>query len=189
MPVQPRTASQQQAKARFADMSIAWRSLTDAQRAAWNAFSQSFTVLNSLGTAIHLTGHQSFVKVNSTNLVNGVAMATTPPALPTFVASVASAIEVTYGTQLLAITCGTIPANTVYMVYAAAPQSVGRSFCGNWRYLKSFTVATTGKLTVTTEFTAKFGAIIAAKRYFVQVVQCMAGMQDSGAVYQAVPAT
>ena len=189
MPVQPNTQSQVNAKARFGTMSIAWRSLTDPQRAAWNAFANSFSVVNSLGQTIHLTGHQAFVKVNAVNLLNAVAMATAPPALPTFGANVTTAIEVTYGTQLLAITCGTIPANTVYMVYAAPALSVGRAYCADWRHLKSFTTATAAKLTITPEFTSKFGAIIAAKKYFTLTVQSMYGMQDNGVVWSGVPAT
>lgn len=188
-PVQPRTASQQQAKARFSDASIAWRALTDNQRAAWNAFAQSFTVMNSLGAASHLTGHQAFVKCGTTAVLLGDSLPTTPPALPSFGANPCTAIEVTYGSQLLAATCGTIPADTSIMVFGAPALSVGRSFCSGWRFLKKFTTATNGKLTVTTEYTAKFGAIVEDKRYFILCVQVMGNMQDQGAVFQGVPAS
>jgi hypothetical protein len=75
------------------------------------------------------------------------------------------------------------------MVYGAPALSVGRSFCSGWRYLASFSTATGGKLTVTTQYTAKFGAIVTGKRYFLNAVQVMGNMQDNGAVFQAVPAT
>ena len=189
MPVQPRTASQQQAKARFANMSIGWRGITDAQRAAWSAFAGSFTVINSLGSAIHLTGHQCYVKVNSVLNLLGTAALAEPPALPSFGANPCTAIQVTFGTQLLALTCGTVPTNTKIMVYGCPAQSVGRSFAADWRYLASFSTATANKLDVTAAFTAKFGSIVTGKRYFLSACQVMAGMQDQPAVFQGVPAT
>lgn len=189
MPTQPRTASQVAARSRMSSMSSAWRGLTDAQRAAWNAFAQSFTEVNSLGATINLTGAQAYVKINCVNLLNGAAVVTAPPALPSFGACSATGADGTATTQLLELS-GTTPTGSVlHMVYASPQLSPGVSYNANFRYLQTSTTYTAGKLALTTAYTAKFGALIAGKKVFVKVVQCLAGYQDNGTVFTAIIGT
>src|SRR5271154_2541585 len=86
IPTNPNTPAQYAARARLTSLSAAWRGLTSAQQAGWNAFGQSFTVVNSLGTAIHLTGLQCYVKVGAVLLLTGGTVIATPPLLPVFTA-------------------------------------------------------------------------------------------------------
>ena len=189
MPTQPRTASQMAARARMASQSSAWRGLTDAQRAAWNAFAQSFTVVNSLGATINLTGAQSFVKINCVNLLNGDAVVTAPPALPAFTACSATGADGTAGTQLLELAGATPTVGIRHMIYASPQLSPGVSYNANFRYLQTSTLYTAGKLALTAIYTAKFGAMIAGKKVFVKVVQSLAGFQDNGTVFVATIGT
>jgi hypothetical protein len=183
LPTQPRTPAQVNARARLTTVSASWRGLTDAQRAAWAAFANSFTVVNTLGSAINLTGTQCFVKVNCVNLLLGAALSQVPPALPTFVAPTITGTTSTAGTPALSLT-GTSPAaGTTYMVYASPQVSAGVSFCPTFRYLQNFTIATGGKFDVLAAYTAKFGALIVGKKCFLKVVQAQAGMQDNGTNY------
>lgn len=189
MPTQPRTVAQTTQRARLGDAAAAWRGLTDAQRAGWVAFGNSFTVNNSLGTPINLTGLQCYTKVNTTNALNGDAQVSLPPALPVFLPITVTGITVTAGTQLLELN-GTSPASgTKFMVYASGQTSAGVSFQGDFRYLATFTAATSGHFDITTVYTAKFGALIIGKKVFVKVVQAQAGMQDNGTTYASTIAT
>ena len=79
MPTQPRSASQVNARARLTTCAAAWRGLTAGQMASWQAFALSFTVVNSLGSAINLTGTQCFCKVNCVNLLLARAIVLVPP--------------------------------------------------------------------------------------------------------------
>ncbi len=186
IPTQPRTVAQVAARSRLSTQSAAWRGLTSAQRAAWNAFAQSFTVVNRLGTTINLTGAQCFIKVNSVNLLNGDATVTTPPALPSFVAVTVTGADATAGTPLVELS-GTTPAGTTkFMIFASPQLSPGVSFNGKFVWLQTSTTFTTGKLALTTTYTARYGAPIAGKQIFIKVVQSQAGMQDSGTVYSCV---
>jgi hypothetical protein len=189
MPTQPRTTAQINARSRLTTQSAAWRGLTDAQRAAWASFANSFTVVNSLGAAIQLTGHQCFVKVNTTNLVNGDSVVTSPPALPAFVACTVTGLTATAGTPVFTIQ-GTTPAGTTkYQIYASPQLSAGVSYNNNFRLITVGTTFTTGNLDIKTAYVTKFGAVIAGKRIFVKVVQSQAGMQDNGTLFSVIVAT
>jgi hypothetical protein len=186
MPTQPRTTAQVAVRARLSNLASAWRSLTDNQRAAWAAFANSFTVVNSLGVSGNLTGCQCFIKVNAVNGQNGDTVVLTPPALPAFVAVLVTALTATAGTPLIELT-GTSPATgTKYMVFASPQVSAGVSFQSDFRYIATFTVATTGKFALTTPYSAKFGAPVAGKKIFVRVVQSQAGMQDNGTPFTCI---
>ena len=188
-PTQPRTTAQVAARSRLTTVSAGWRGLTVAQRAAWNAFAGSFSTVNSIGTTVTMTGHQSFVKVNTVLLQTGSATVTMPPALPSFVAPLITGMTATAGTQALSLTSTLAAGNTTYMVYATAQLSPGVTFASGFRYLQNFTAATATKLDLTSAYTAKFGALIAGKQVFLKVVQNQGGMQDNGTNYSAIVGT
>ena len=188
IPTQPRTAKQVAVRATLGTVAAAWRGLTDMQRAAWTAFGNSFTILNSLGTAIHLTGSQCFVKINAVNLLNGDVIANDPPLLPSFGTNPVSGITVTVSPQAVKATCGTIASGTDIMVYATAPCSPGRSFIQGFRYVGTFTTPTAGALDITSAYNAAFGSVIAGVKVCVKAVQSIDGFQDNGAIFGAVAA-
>lgn len=185
-PTQPRTPAQVNARARLTTCSANWRGLTAAQRAAWNAFANSFSVVNSIGSTINLTGAQCFVKVNTVNLQNGTAIVNVPPSLPAFVAALQTGITLTAGVQAFSIASTLTAGSTVYMIFCSPQLSPGVSYCGTFRWIQTFTQATAGKLDVLAAYTAKFGAVIAGKQIFVKIVQSQAGMQDNGTLLSSI---
>lgn len=189
IPTQPRTTSQVAQRSRLTSVSAAWRGLTAAQIAGWNAFALSFTVTNSLGTSGNLTGHQCFVKVNTVNLLNGGSIVNAPPALPVFVACTATGITATAATPTLAI-AGTTPATgTVHMLYASPQLSPGVTFNNKYAYLGTITTYTAGSYAAETLYAAKYGAPIAGKKIMVKIVQSQAGMQDNGTNFSCIVGT
>jgi hypothetical protein len=185
-PTQPRTVAQVAARARLTSQSAAWRGLTSGQLAAWNAFGQSFTIVNSLGTAIHLTGLQCFVKVNSVNLLNGDATVSTPPALPVFVACTATGLTAVSATPLIQLAGATPAAGTKFMIFGSPQLSAGVTFNGKYAFLQTSTTFASGELSLQTSYAAKYGALIAGKKIFVKVVQSQAGMQDNGTLFSCI---
>ena len=185
-PTQPRTAAQVNARMRLTTQSAAWRGLTDVQRAGWNAFANTFTVVNSLGQTINLTGAQCFVKVNCVNLLNGAATVLVPPLLPAFVAATSTGIVMTAGTPLFSITGANPAAGTVHMAFCSPQMSPGVSYNGQYRWIATFSVYSAGVYNLLAAYTAKFGALIATKRVFCKIVQTQAGMQDNGTLYNAL---
>lgn len=186
IPVQPRTVAQVAARSRLTSQAAAWRGLTDAQRAAWNAFALSFTVTNSLGQTINLTGAQCFVKVNTVNLLNGDATVNLPPALPAFVAVTVTGVDATAATPLIELSGVNPAAGTKFMVFGSPQLSAGVSFNGRYAYLTTNQVFAAGKMSIQTVYAARYGALIVGKKIFVKVVQSQAGMQDSGTVFSTI---
>lgn len=186
IPTNPNTPAQSRARAALADLAAGWRGLTSTQMTSWNNFGQSFTVVNSLGTTIHLTGLQCYVKVNTVNLLNGVAAVSTPPALPAFVACTVTAVTAVSATPLIELAGATPAGGTVYMIYSSPQCSAGVSYQGNYRWIQTSTTFSSGLLSLQTAWALKFGALIAGKKIFIKVVQSQAGMQDNGTIYTCI---
>lgn len=91
----PNTVAQQNARNDFTVATKAWKALTAAQRAAWNAAAPGIILYDRLGRPYSPTGHQYFVSVNRTTFVysgattvtTAVPTATAPAALVTFTAT------------------------------------------------------------------------------------------------------
>lgn len=188
IPTNPNSTAQAAARARLTTYAAGWRGLTDAQRAAWNSFAASFTSTNALGASFNLTGMQCYVKVNTVNSLNGDAAVAAPPALPAFVASTLTDLDIAAGTPKIELG-GTSPAaGTKYMFYASGQRSAGVSFENDFRYIKTMTAAVATEFSLLTEYVAKYGALIAGKKIFVKMVQSQAGMQDNGQVWASIVA-
>ena len=167
-------------------MSASWRGLTAAQRASWAAFAMSFTVVNSIGTTINLTGHQCYVKVNTVLLLKGSAAVSVPPALPSFAACTATGATATAGTPSVKVAGANPAAGTTHMFYASPQLSPGVSYNAQFRFLADSATYTTGNFDLTALYTAKFGAPIVGKQIQIRVVQEQAGMQDNGTTFSAI---
>lgn len=188
MPTNPNTAAQAVARARLSNMSAGWRGLTEAQRANWNGFAASFTITNALGSSIYLTGHQAYVKVNTVLLLIGSAAVSVPPALPAFGACSATGLTGLVATPIIKVAGVTPTGGATHMVYASAQRSAGVTYENDLRYIKNVSTYTAGYADITTEYVAKFGALIVGKKVFVQVVQVIAGMQDNGTMFSWIEA-
>jgi len=186
IPTNPRSTAQIAARARLADLSAAWRGLTAIQQASWIAFGQSFTTVNSLGTAIHLTGLQCYIKVNTVNLLTGLSTVSTPPALPSFIATTVTGVTAVSATPLITVQGAAPASGTIQLAFASPQLSAGVNFNGQYRYLQLADVFTSGACSLQTAYAAKFGALIAGKKIFVKIVQSQAGMEDNGTVFTCI---
>ena len=185
IPTQPRTAYQLTARARLTAISAAWRGLSDASRLSWAAFASSFTVVNSLGLAINLTGSQCYVKVNAARIAAGGSSSDTPPALPSFDACAITGFTCAAGTPALSV-AGTAPASgTDYMFYFSPQVSPGVSYNSNYRLCATIANGETMPYDALSDYTTRLGTLVAAKKIFLKVVQTQDGMQDSGTLFTA----
>lgn len=146
----------------------------------------SFTVVNSIGATINLTGLQCFVKVNTTNLLNGGSVVSTPPALPSFIANTVTGFTAVSATPLIEAQGANPAAGTLFMWFASPQVSAGVSFNGVYRWLVTGQTFTAGVFSLQTVYAAKFGALVAGKKIFLKVVQSQAGMEDNGTLFSAI---
>lgn len=93
---QPRSASQQQARALTGSLAPAWRALTNAQRQGWSQLASSVLRTDALGQEQPLSGYTLFVSCNRNLLSIGeaaiIAAPPAPPAFPAIAAFTAAAL-------------------------------------------------------------------------------------------------
>lgn len=169
MPVQPRTERQTLIRGLLTEASQAWRGLTDAVRAAWNAYASVTPSLDSLGQTVYPTGHQRFVGLYVALSNAGLAVPPTvpveaPPAPPIF-DSISLFDDGTFTVSLTDAPTVAQPA----LIEVSPQASAGVSFNGDYRFLLAATAQPVGGIDLAAAYTAKFGAPILGRRIFVRV--------------------
>jgi hypothetical protein len=172
-PVNPRSASQIGVRATFAVYSSGWRSLTQAQRDAWNSMAIQYGRNDIFGDKKIPSGLALYQRLNN-ELISSGATAITTPLAPKAVSTVTiGTLTGTVGTPLLSLALsGAVPAATRVKVFATAPQSAGKAFVkSEFRLIGNFAAAQISPLVLTTMYINKFGAIGAiGTKIFVQIV-------------------
>lgn len=177
-PVNPRTAKQQQVRQNFGQNSKAWSgTLTDAQRAAWNAFAASNPVRDVFGNSIILTGLATFNRMNQVLLQTGAAVILDPPtdySVPTQPVP-NELIAVGDSTSLnMEVPAGPVVAGSAYYVYATPNLAPGKNPNQNlYRYIGTYarTVSTAASINLTADYIAVFGDNTIGKKVFVDAGQ------------------
>lgn len=79
-PVVVTTSYAEDVKSTFAEVSGAWKSLSDAQREAWTLWAANNPITDRIGQKITLDGHAAFVECNALQTAAGAALLDLPPA-------------------------------------------------------------------------------------------------------------
>ncbi|MEN6333696.1 MAG: hypothetical protein ABFE01_05505 [Phycisphaerales bacterium] len=80
IPANPNSVAQQGVRADLASLSLAWsETLSDAQRAAWEAWAATLTFMSSLGTPYRISGFNAFVAANGARMVSPLTMVVPGP--------------------------------------------------------------------------------------------------------------
>jgi len=171
-PVNPQTTAQLAVRNRLGTRSQAWRGLTDAQRAAWNAAVSAFAKTDIFGDLKNPTGFNLYQALNN-NLVTVGAAAISVPPIPAAVSTVTiTSITPAAGTGLVPmVLSGAVPASTAMKVFATAPQSPGVSFVkSEYRLITTLAAATATPVALGTAYTTKFGSFTAGQKIFFKLV-------------------
>jgi hypothetical protein len=190
-PGNPQTPSQMTVRRILRNVAARWRSLEEAQRAAWVAAAQQLRAHPRLGESGPLTGAQFFNKINCTLSLFGKEQVDAPPAAPVFPnpAPQALVISNTAGVVALKLTCPSSPGDNT-IVRASAPQSQGREVCRDYRILGMCPTPVLGSADITGLYTARYGAPPAGTKVFVTVSVFVDGWEDIPTKFSAiVPAT
>ena len=82
IPMNPRTTAQLAARQSFSNQAKTWRTLTQAQIAAWNTAAAAQQTTPEDGQSGKMTGLQLFIQVNTIAILTGQATVTSPPTPP-----------------------------------------------------------------------------------------------------------
>ena len=165
VPLNPQTDAQQFVRAAFGAMSALWRTLTNAQRQAWDAVVNDFPTVNRLGETRILSGNSLFLKLNQNLAQVGISHLSVPP-VPSGVNAPTginiSTFEISGGSLLMDVQAALadLTDNTTRVVLEATPPlSPGlRNANNRFRQIASGTV-TAGLVTFDTDadYTNVFG--------------------------------
>jgi hypothetical protein len=158
-PVNPRSASQINARQRLATLAIAWRGITAAQRIAWNASVGAFAGTDIFGDLRKPTGFNLYCRLNANLALVGVAAISDPP-LPVAVGSLVTMTptQVHAGATSIAYTVSPTLAGMQLVIRATAPVSPGKSFVkSELRVIANIAPAAASPFVATATYAAKFG--------------------------------
>jgi len=166
-PVQPNSTAQQTAKTNLAARSQAWRSLTDAQRLAWDTYASEHPRTDALGQAITLTGHQMYNAINAGLLAAGYSAVTAVPDGSAVAACGAYNADDSYTLCEVQSTYA-VPATNRIVTWSSPPLSAGRSFNGDFRIIKNVVGSNTTNQTLAdyTDLAAKWGTLAVGQKFF-----------------------
>lgn len=193
MPANPRTTAQQNIRGFFGAMSQQWRALSQAQRESWNELAGTFSLNNSLGDAIRLSGIALFQKLNGNLRSLGTPPILNAPMLagtdPITIATWAIETDGTdISTNILVAALATSVPDTEFAVFATAPVSPGVSNLNNrFRLIGHFPDLTTLNAadSLQTPYKNVFGLPPAGSRVAVQVLPINSVTGENGTPVQA----
>src|SRR5690606_34647533 len=150
----------------------AWRGLSEAQRASWNAAVSSFARTDIFGDLKNPSGFNLFVRLNNNLEAAGQSPLTAAP-VPSEVLTVnftGLAADVSDAEVVLTLS-GNVPAGTSMLIFATPGVSPGVNFVkSEYRLISVQAAAATTPIDVGAAWIAKFGSLIADQKLFVKVV-------------------
>lgn len=175
LPVNPNSATQQIRRNVLKLASQAWRTLTDAQRSAWNEAAALIPLVDSLGRTYYQTGHEYFVSTCQAIRLYDAAGAF--PTLPTSIvtpidpASITPASSAGANTMTVAFTVTPLAALTKLIVEVTPMLSPGVNFVRRSLLQIVFTgaAATVSPANIFAAYTAVFGSLVAGKKVMIRI--------------------
>lgn len=178
MPTNPRTVYQVAARNLQTSFAQSWRSLTGAQRTAWNAAVGGFPYVNRVGKVCFLSGLALYIKLNVNLSLSGASPIGVPP-VPSGVAAVASIVPTSVaGVVTIAYTPTPVPVGSAFNLWATPGVSPGVTNANNkFRFLLSRVAGGTSPWVVTAAYVARFGTpVVGTKLFFgLQPVNVVTG--------------
>lgn len=190
-PANPQTSAQVAARALLATYAQGWRSLTAAQRTAWNAAVSNFKTTDVFGDLKEPTGLQLYIRLNA-NIVNAGGSAITTPPVPVGVTALTTlSLSAAVTGTAFDVTFAATPVPTGHtLIVEATPQvSPGISNANSlFRVIGSVAAAGTSPADLSTEYTAKFGSLVAGQKIFIRakVISTATGEVSQSLVASAI---
>jgi hypothetical protein len=162
-------------KARVAYLSQAWRDLTSTQQLAWEAWADVNQVINRLGARIRLTGHQSYIRLNTNVIYWGNPPISDPPILPAPApcSSLSLAVDIAAGTAEVTYAPTPLDTDDRLRCWVAVVDSPGITYVHNLLRLTATSAkAHASPLDIYTAITARFGSLVAGQTIHLQADVC-----------------
>lgn len=169
-PVNPQSVAQTAARSKLTDFSQTWRTLTEDQRNAWNGAVSQWATTDIFGDIKNPTGLQLYIRLNI-NISNAGGTPITLPPNPTGVEPVLDmSLDAEATPQVFAISDLVFPTPAGMALYVEATPGLSPGISNansQFRFIAVLPPASAdGDLIAA--YTAKFGTVVAGKKYFVR---------------------
>lgn len=174
IPNNPGSSAQTAVRTNTSAQSKAWAGLTDAQRNGWNtaAASDEWSMKNKLGQPFKLSGFQLFMQLNLVLLNIGQSAITDVPAKTTFSDIGMGALTVTATGSVATIAyTGDAVLGQQFIVRASGQVSAGVMSAKSVSFVDVYIGTGVSPLDFATEYVARFGALTAGRKVFVEFYQ------------------
>ena len=179
-PANTQTPARQRMRGSFGRFAKSWsRTLTQAQREAWNLAGPKVLSKKRLGQSGGLSGQQFYQGINSARSCIGKPPFLLPPDPVVFPPNVVGQLTITNGedgVRLWVEVSG--PVTEDIMVFGQAPCSQGRSKRRNVSYLGLVRAAAAGLVEITALYVARYGEPAPGQRVFIVTRQQINGWED-----------
>lgn len=170
-PVNPKTQAQAQARSRLTQFAQKWRSLTQAQRDAWNSVTNQWAKTDVFGDVVNPSGNALFNRLNINITLAGGTAIDVPP-LPVGAAGLTSLSLVaneTANEMEIAILPATVPADHALYVESTANMSPGiANASSKLRHIQTEAAASASPVDLSAKQVLKFGGLIQGQKVFVR---------------------
>lgn len=170
-PLNPQSAAQVAARNLLTQFSQSWRSLTQAQRDAWNAAVAQFSTTDVFGDVVNPTGATLYTRLNI-NIANAGGTAISTPPAPQGADALASlSLTAAESSDTFDISFGPspVPANHTLVVESTPMLSPGISNANaQFRVIGSVAASGTSAADLFGEQVAKFGALVVGQKVFIR---------------------
>jgi hypothetical protein len=181
---QRRTAAQRRVRQHLGRFSGMWRELTQEQRTAWRLGADETDRLVRQGRYYRLSGQQLFNKINSVLALCEHEPRTTPPPRAQFGPNPVGALTISRDADSVTLKLNVrgTPSEDI-MVFASPPQSAGRAYCGDYRFLGLLPTPIEHLSDITRLYIRKYGAPPANTRIFIRTWQQAEGWECRGQMH------
>lgn len=184
-PANPSTPAQQVIRNAFTQFSIGWSQLTQAQRDAWNADAPNWVNTDIFGTK-QQSGQNLYIGCNVALSVHGMDNTDVP--LSKDFQTTINELNVTFAGGVIQFDgdlANIVPEERV-SVSVSAPKSMGSSKVTKLTTLGSYPCNQVFPVNLTADYIAKYGAIPAGKKIFVETKYISLGGNVGGWAFQTL---
>ena len=171
-PVNPQSIAQVGARNLLTQFSQSWRTLTEAERLAWNGVVTQWSTTDVFGDVVNPSGITLYIRLNINITLAGGTVLTSPPS-PTGAEALERVIfsaAVTGDVYEVDSDIAAVPANTAAYLEASPMLSPGISNANSkFRYIATLPAGTTFPYDAYADFAAKYGTLVAGQKAFVRM--------------------
>ena len=182
-PSNPQTTFQSAVRSLFTFFSQAWRTLTSAQRIAWDSATANFTGTNGFGDSVTPTGKNLYLALNrNLQLVNVATISNPPTPAGTFSFTPTTLTSSVAGsTVTVAWSSGAVPSGMAVIVDATPMLSVGVGFFKNlFKNIDYLPAADVTPTNLFNSYTARYGALIVGTKIAMRLTPVNAVTGERG---------